>query len=82
MLATGSTPIFEFLIFNKSGQCLFHVDFTGSINFDKTNDVHQRQKLIFGLIWSLKSFSQMVRKINLNPLKLSLVVTQATSDIP
>ncbi|CDW79051.1 trafficking protein particle complex subunit 1-like [Stylonychia lemnae] len=40
--------------------CLFHLDFTGTINFEKTTDVHSRQKLIFGLIWSLKSFSQML----------------------
>ena len=40
------------------------MDFTGTINFekekDKQSEVYQRQKLLFGLIWSLKSFSQMV----------------------
>ena len=59
-----SSNVYEFLIFSKTGSCLYHADFTGTINFekekDKSSDVYQRQKLIFGLFWSLKSFSQMV----------------------
>ena len=62
--ANQSTNVYEFLVFSKSGSCLYHADFTGTINFekekDKSSDVYQRQKLIFGLVWSLKSFSQMV----------------------
>ncbi len=68
---TASSSVFEFLIFNKSGQCLFHLDFTGTINFEKTNDVQQRQKLVFGLTWSLKSFSQMVIISHLMLIQLS-----------
>ena len=49
--------VYEFIIFSKTGSCLFHVDFTGTINFekekDKQSEVYQRQKLLFGLIWSL-----------------------------
>ena len=59
-----STSVYEFLIFSKTGSCLYHLDFTGTINFDKAHDkngdVHQRQKLVFGLLWSIKSFSIMV----------------------
>ena len=37
MQATGPT-VYEFMIFNKTGQCLFHLDFTGTINFEKDKD--------------------------------------------
>ena len=63
-----SSSVYEFLVFSKTGPCLFHLDFTGSLNFekeaDKNSDVRQRQKLLFGLIWSIKSFSQMVRDLH------------------
>lgn len=38
MMASQSN-VFEFMIFNKSGQCLFHSDFIGSVNFDKEKNV-------------------------------------------
>ncbi len=38
-LSSGVTGnVYEFLIFGKTGQCLFHVDFTGTINFEKEKD--------------------------------------------
>ncbi|TNV75435.1 hypothetical protein FGO68_gene14569 [Halteria grandinella] len=59
-----SSNVYEFLIYNKTGACLFHLDFTGTINFDKdsdkNSDVRQRQKLVYGLVCGIKSFSQML----------------------
>ena len=55
------------MIFNKSGLCLYHHDISKSKrqgtlaglididNTDKKND--EKEKLVFGLIWSLKSFA-------------------------
>ena len=58
----------EFLIFNRSGLCLCHIDLlTGEVlatTSAKPEEVtaeqkqnFEKQKLIFGLLWSLKSFS-------------------------
>ena len=58
------------MIFNKTGLCLYHHDLLASkqlgdlkglINLESADKkVTERQKLVFGLLWSLKSFSQMV----------------------
>ena len=58
------------MIFNKTGGCLYHHDLLASkqrgdlqglINLDTADKrITERQKLVFGLLWSLKSFSQMV----------------------
>lgn len=55
----------EFLIFNRTGACLFHADLsTKKVNeIDKT--IVDKEKLIFGLMWGLKSFSS---KISPEPL--------------
>ena len=62
--------IHELIIFNRVGQCIYHHDFhkskqegdlKGLVNVDAIpNDILQKQKLVFGLLWSLKSFSGMV----------------------
>ena len=62
--------VHELIIFNKGGQCLYHHDFfksrkegdlKGLINLDKLDKkIVEKQKLLFGLLWSLKSFSQMM----------------------
>ncbi len=48
--------IYEFLIFSRTGQLLYRVDYS------KSEDIvlHHRLKLTFGLIWSLKSFSKLM----------------------
>ena len=80
---TQSTNVYEFMIFSKTGSCLFHLDFTGTINFekerDKNSEVFQRQKLVYGLICGIKSFSQMVRLI---PITLLLALHQAIAMLP
>ena len=38
-IQTQQPNVYEFMIFNKTGQCLFHLDFTATINFDKEKDV-------------------------------------------
>ena len=62
--------IHELMIFNKSGLCLYHHDmfkskklgnFAGLISPDNQDKkVVEKRKLVFGLLWSLKSFAQMV----------------------
>ncbi len=61
--------IFEFFIFNRSGVCLLHIDFQDE-TFNAKNKALQmnresenRYKLIFGLIFSMKSFVK-----NLSPI--------------
>ena len=62
----------EFLIFNKSGLCLLHADLINNEILPCTalklesptpdqKAVMEKQKLVFGLLWSLKSFSEKVR---------------------
>lgn len=46
----------EFYIFNRSGACLYSVDLvTKQINSIDSSDV-DKQKLLFGLLWSLKGY--------------------------
>ena len=62
----------EFLIFNKSGLCLIHADLINNEILPCTSwklespspdqkAIMEKQKLVFGLLWSLKSFSEKVR---------------------
>ena len=58
------------MIFNKVGLCMYHHDLAKSKREGTLHglvDIEQpekprlaKQKLVFGLIWSLKSFAQMV----------------------
>ncbi len=48
--------VYEFLVFNRGGQQLYRVDFCKN----ESLPIEHRLKLIFGLIWSLKSFSKLV----------------------
>ncbi len=62
--ASSKLQILEFFIFNRSGICLLHLDFQNDHNTitnkaleldrEKTNE--NRYKLIFGLLFSMKSF--------------------------
>lgn len=63
-LKENTMHILEFFIFNRMGQCLVHLDFQEdqlitsnkalNLNTDKKNE--NRYKLIFGLLFSMKSF--------------------------
>ena len=62
--SSSKLQILEFFIFNRSGICLLHLDFQNDQNTitnkalesnkEKTNE--NRYKLIFGLLFSMKSF--------------------------
>ncbi len=60
----------EFFIFNRYGICLCHIDLQNDENINKANCVitdrklENRYKLIFGLLFSMKTF---VKKISTNP---------------
>ena len=71
----------EFLIFNRSGLCLCHIDLqqgevlptTSTKGEEVTPDqkpIYEKQKLIFGLLWSLKSWSQQVSRPCANHLSV------------
>ena len=51
--------VYEFMIFSRTGQLLYRVDYS------KNEDMplQHRLKLIFGLLWSLKSFSKLVKQL-------------------
>lgn len=61
---SNKPQILEFFIYNRSGVCLLHLDFQNEQNLitnkalettkEKTNE--NRHKLIFGLLFSMKSF--------------------------
>lgn len=61
--------IFEFFIFNRNGVCLLHIDFQDETLSAKNKaqqvnrENENRYKLIFGLIFSMKSFVK-----NLSPI--------------
>ena len=64
------SDVYDLMIFNKTGLCLYHHDIAkskregtlrGLIDIDKTDKKHdEKEKLVFGLIWSLKSFASTV----------------------
>ena len=79
MVSADARNNLEFLIFNRSGLCLCHIDLqngevlpTTSVKPEEiTNEqksIFEKQKLVFGLLWSLKSFSQQVRKLECSVL--------------
>ena len=65
-----TSNVYELIIFNRTGLCLYHHDLyksktngdlAGLIDCDKPpKDIIDKQKLIFGLIWSLKSWSEKI----------------------
>lgn len=74
-IKSDSQPqIYEFFIFNRSGVCLTHLDFQEErmIPFNKALNImtdkksENRYKLIFGLLFSMKSFIK-----NISPNKTS-----------
>lgn len=71
MLNQAAVPngnINEFFIFTRSGTCVFHLDFTEKTVYNKSSSIDKtaehRYKLIFGLLFSMKSFVK-----NLSPVK-------------
>ena len=75
-----SNNIHEFFIFNRSGVCIFHLDFSEKIATNKSISLDKllehRYKLIFGLLFSMKSFVK-----NLSPARnVDLLKNFATMD--
>ena len=75
-----NSNVHEFFIFNRSGVCVFHIDFSEksimnkAISIDKL--LEHRYKLIFGLLFSMKSFVK-----NLSPARnVDLLKNFATMD--
>lgn len=72
--SASKMQIFEFFIFNRHGVCLLHLDFQDetmtvknkSLQINRDNE--NRYKLIFGLIFSMKSFVK-----NLSPIGIGKV---------
>lgn len=66
---SSKMQIFEFFIFNRNGVCLLHLDFqdeTMSIKnkaLQVNRDNENRYKLIFGLIFSMKSFVKILSPV-------------------
>lgn len=55
----------ELLIFNRSGACLYHADLA-SKTFNMTDKATvDKEKLIFGLMWGLKMFSEQLSPVPL-----------------
>ena len=52
--------VYEFLIFTRKGDCIFHLDLTGKLDFSDKTKIKHRRKHIFGLLLSVKSFVQML----------------------
>jgi hypothetical protein len=63
-IKSNSLQILEFFIFNRSGVCLLHLDFqedqlvlsNKALNVMNDKNIENRYKLIFGLLFSMKSF--------------------------
>ena len=47
----------EFYIFNRSGTCLYSSDLVSKQVNSSDKEAVNKQKLLFGLMWSLKGFS-------------------------
>uniref|UniRef100_A0A7S3J3V8 Trafficking protein particle complex subunit n=1 Tax=Euplotes harpa TaxID=151035 RepID=A0A7S3J3V8_9SPIT len=52
--------IYELMIFTRKGDCIFHLDLTGTLDFTDLGKIKARRKLIFGLLHSLKSYVKML----------------------
>ena len=52
--------VYEFPIFNRRGDCLLHEDYTNTQPMHDKRVMKERQKLVFGLLWSLREFSKMI----------------------
>ena len=52
--------IYEMMIFTRKGDCIFHLDLTGTLDFTDATKIQARRKLIFGLLLSLKSYVKML----------------------
>ena len=69
LTTSSKMQIFEFLIFNRNGVCLLHIDFQDeSMNLKNkallvNRDNENRYKLIFGLIFSMKSFVKVLSPV-------------------
>ena len=65
-----NSNVHELIIFNRSGLCLYHHDLNksklegdlaGLLDCERpSKEIINKQKLIYGLLWSLKSYAQMV----------------------
>eukprot|EP00743_Colponemidia_sp_Colp-15_P006321 GILK01006800.1.p1 GENE.GILK01006800.1~~GILK01006800.1.p1 ORF type:complete len:139 (-),score=6.21 GILK01006800.1:214-630(-) len=49
--------LFNLYIFNRQGQCLYYEEWNRK---KAVKNVIEDQKLVFGLLWSLKSFTQKI----------------------
>ena len=75
------SDVYDLMIFNKTGACLYHHDIAkskrdgtlrGLIDIDNVEKKHdEKQKLVFGLIWSLKSFASQMACDNQGQSQLS-----------
>lgn len=55
----------ELLVFNRSGVCLYHADLVNKVFNSQEKAVTEKEKLIFGLMWGLKMFSQQISPVPL-----------------
>lgn len=46
--------IYSIFIYNRSGQCIFYEEWNRTVNNTASRD--EEQKLMYGMLWSLKSF--------------------------
>src|SRR5689334_19418988 len=54
LLATSRKMIYNFWIYNRSGICIYYEEWGRTVQPDNLEEEH---KLMYGLIWSLKSFT-------------------------
>ncbi|CAG9318646.1 unnamed protein product [Blepharisma stoltei] len=64
--------IYDFYIFNNIGNCLFYIELRGQRSENKREN---KQKLMFGLIYTLKSFC---RKFSPEPISVSPFTSYVT----
>ena len=69
LMSSSKMQIFEFFIFNRNGVCLLHLDLQDESMNQKNKalqvnkDNENRYKLIFGLIFSMKSFVKILSPV-------------------
>jgi len=61
--------VYELLIFTREGKCIYHTDLTNKLDFNDEKAIVDRQKLIFGLVWSLKAFSRKMSTTKIHSFK-------------